>query len=244
LIQFFLGREYLFLIDREVVLEFVREEFERKAEQSLTNSMEINTQYPRAYIGLSTLYAKRTHRIVNESSNDVSVPPEALQFTQDAIDLYSQAYDLSESSTEFGIPLHHVAKLALGNIYILKGQILYYQGEKIEALQQFDIAITNLEQTIDPFISAKQARYLTQAYEYLGSAFEWKGYINILSGDNNVGKQNYERSLNYLHRCIGQADSTYDLIIKNEIVSKICHPGWERVKNYLGSFEGTGERSE
>jgi tetratricopeptide (TPR) repeat protein len=240
-IQFLLGRAYLFLVDREAVLEFVRAEFEGKAEQNFSEAIAINPAYPRAYIGLGSVLAKRARRMVNQTPSGDLLPPEALQRVEEAIELYEQAYGLAANTPGGGIPLDQVARLGLGNGYILKGRISHRLGDPDEALRQFDLAIATLEQTLAPLEAAGQARFLTQAYEYLGSAHSWKGRISIEGQDLDPGVQDYERALLYYRLCIDQGESTQDLIIKNEIVAKICLPEWESVNQYLESLNQDAE---
>jgi tetratricopeptide (TPR) repeat protein/energy-coupling factor transporter ATP-binding protein EcfA2 len=235
-IQFLLGREYLFMVDREAVLEFVREGFEAKAEEKFARAIQLNPAYPRAYTGLGSVYNKRARRLLHEQQDGVA----AAGLVEKSIQLYRQAYELSAASPHAGLPLDEVARLGLGNAYSLKGQVLQQQGDPAGALELFELAIAELQDTLEPFHSARQARYLTQAYEYLGVTFEWKGYTQLLSGANELGLQDYREALVYYEDCITQGEQTQDAIVKREIVEKICQPNWEKVKTYLDGIAGSG----
>jgi tetratricopeptide (TPR) repeat protein len=244
-IQFFLGREYLFLVDRESVLEFVREDFERQAEQAFRRSIELAPDYPRAYIGLGSVYAKRARRLISGIPGTASEPETlvaASRVVDQAVENYARALALSSSPPAgdhpTGIPIDSVARLGLGNSYLLKGRILAAQADRAGAFELFDQAIAILEQTLDPLEQAGQARYLTQAFEYLGSVYEWKAYTLLEDQDFSRGLPAYENALKYYDLCLAQGEDTEDLIIKNEIVEKICRPGRERLEEYLESLGG------
>ncbi len=55
LVQFFTGREYLFLVDRESVLKFARDEFEQQAQKAFDQALALDPGYTRAQIGLGGL---------------------------------------------------------------------------------------------------------------------------------------------------------------------------------------------
>jgi tetratricopeptide (TPR) repeat protein len=235
-IQFLLGREYLFMVDREAVLEFVREGFEAEAEEKFARAIELNPAYPRAYSGLGSVYNKRARRLLHEQQDGAA----AAGLVEKSIQLYGQAYELSAASPDAGLPLDKVARLGLGNAYSLKGQVLQQQGDPAGALELFELAIAELESTLEAFHSTRQTRYLTQSYEYLGVTFEWKGYTQLLSGANEPGLQDYRQALVYYEDCIAQGEQTQDAIVKREIVEKICQPNWEKVKTYLDGIAGSG----
>jgi len=244
-IQFFLGREYLFLVDRESVLEFAREDFERQAEQAFRRSIELAPGYPRAYIGLGSVHAKRARRMISGLPGNAVDPEtlaEASRTVDQAVENYTQALELSSppvGNHSTGIPIDSVARLGLGNGYLLKGRVLAAQGDRAGAVERFDLAIAILEQTLDPLEQAGQARYLTQAFEYLGSVYEWKAYTLVEDQDFSRGLPAYENALMFYDLCLAQGEATEDLIIKNEIVEKICRPSRERLEEYLESIGGT-----
>jgi hypothetical protein len=82
---------------------------------------------------------------------------------------------------------------------------------------------------LQPLEEAKQIRYLTQAFEYLGSTYQWRAYTHILDQDYEGGRADYERAWNIstMHRPGGRHQ---DLIVKNDIVSRICQPRKESIQ--------------
>ena len=246
LIHFLIGREYLFLVDREAVLKFASEVFETEAEKAFTESANLNPEYPRAYIGLGSVYFKRAQGQVQiakdkaeageQSAGELS---QAAQLVEQAISAYEQALSLSASSPDAGVPVVSVARLGLGVSYRLRGEVLVRQGDTAGAMKQFDQAVAALEPALQPLGESRQTRYLAQAFEYLGSTYQWKAYTRILNQDYTGGQADYQRALEYFDRCIAQADATQDLIIKNDIVGRTCQPGKESIQETLDNLGGT-----
>jgi hypothetical protein len=246
-IKFLIGREYLFLVDRETVLAFAQEEFESRAEAAFTASLQLSPDYARAHIGLGSLYYKRARdlgaeaglgsSILGEAPNLESLA-EALSEVERAVEDYTAALELSGQEQPSGIPLESVARLGLGNSYRLKGEIFQAQNDHAAATAQFQKAIETLKQTLGPLEAASQERYLTQAYEYLGTTYHLQANTYFAELDFARGQQTADLALEYYDRCIAQAQSTQDLIIKNDIVSGVCLPNREIMQKYLDSLGG------
>lgn len=242
LIQFFLGREYLFLVDRETVLEFARDQFESQAEAAFRQAITINPSYPRGYIGLGSVFAKRARQMVNQfeaGEQPAGVLAQASAFVDQAVANYRQALAASQASPAVGLPLEGVARLGAGNMHNLAGIIAFHQGDPAGALEQFDRAIATLEKTIEPLAADGQARYLTQAYEYLGTAYRWKAHIFQAHLEIDASLEAYQRALDYFDRCIAQGENTQDRIVREEIIAAICVPNRAEVQQILENLRGT-----
>lgn len=241
LIQFFLGREYLFLVDREAVLEFARAQFVSQAEAAFRQAIAINPSYPRGYIGLGSVFAKRARQIVKgfeSGEQPASALVEAEMLVEQAQANYRQALDASQASPAVGIPLESFARLGAGNMHTLAGIITFHQGEPSGALQRFDQAIATVEATIQPLSADGQTRYLTQAYEYLGTAYRWKAFIfqSQLAIDESL--EAYQRAFDYFDRCVAQGEGTPDRIVREEIIAAICIPNRADVQENLENLRG------
>ncbi len=244
-IQFLIGREYLFLVDRESVLNFVRDEFYAQAAQAFTVSANLNPGYPRAHIGLGSVYFKQARDLEDKSVSDfgagVSSPEQlaqALQLVDQSIAEYGKALELAANDLS-GIPVDSVARQGQGNALKLKGEILLDQGQTEQARGYFEQAVQALEPTIGSFEQSGQARYLAQTYEYLGRA-----YLYLGSADEQVqayadGLVAYQSALNYFDLCIAQAESTQDFIIKTNIVAEACQLNREFVQERIALLGGT-----
>jgi energy-coupling factor transporter ATP-binding protein EcfA2 len=245
MVKFLIGREYLFLVDRESVLQFARDAFEKEAEQAFHQAIRLRQDYARAYVGLGGVYFKRAQRLINPPEEGTSAGSQentdlaaAKSITEDAIAAYNTVVDLNPDPAEYGIPLDSVARLGLGNSYRLQGQISWLQGNDQQAFGYFDQAIHALESTIVPFADAGQERYLTQAYEYLGATHQWRGYLYEVSQDFASSLESYRLSAEYFEKCIAQGDHSGDRIITEEIIAKICSPNHTSIREIIESLEG------
>jgi tetratricopeptide (TPR) repeat protein len=243
--QFLIGREYLFLVDRELVLNFVRGEFYKQAAQAFTVSAELNPEYPRAYIGLGSVHFKQARDLELEAAKNLEAGvnadeqlDQALQLVDRAIGAYDRALELASNDLS-GIPLDSVARQGQGNALKLKGEIFLDLDQPEQARGYFEQAVQALEPTIGPFEQAGQARYLAQTYEYLGRAYQYLGLADERVQAYVDGLVAYQSALNYFDRCIAQAESTQDFIIKTNIVAEACQPNREFVQERIALLGGT-----
>jgi hypothetical protein len=243
--KFLIGREYLFLVDRESVLQFVRDQFYTQAAEAFTDSINLNPDYPRAHIGLGSVFFKQARDLELEAAvnldSGVSASDQldqALQLVDRAIGEYDRALELSSNDLS-GIPLDSVARQGQGNALKLKGEILLDQGQTEQARQYFQQAVNLLQPTIASFEQAGQTRYLTQSYEYLGSAYLWLGSTAERLQAYADGLDSYQSALQYLDLCIAQGKTTQDFVIKTNIVAEICQPNREFVQQQIARLGGT-----
>jgi tetratricopeptide (TPR) repeat protein len=244
-VHFLAGREYLFLVDRESVLEFVRDEFYKQSEAAFKRSIALDAGYPRAHIGLGSVYYKQARDLELEAkpdSGDGASSPEqlaqAMQLVDQSIAEYGKALDLAGQNAS-GVPVDSIARQGQGNALKLKGDILLDQGQAEQARLVYEHAVQALEPTIEPFEQAGQARYLAQSYEYLGSTYLHLGYISELGQAYQDGLTAYQLALKYLELCIAQGESTQDFVIKTNVVAEICQPNREFVQQRIALLGGT-----
>lgn len=242
-VQFFLGREYLFLSERHPDQEH---EYWQAAEESLQKAISLNGQYARAYIALGALYFKQAATMLDAASTSGQVvDPQAAQWVQKSIDAYQTVLDLKPDSEEYGNPIQDVALLSLGNAYRLKGSLASDQGDQEAALASMEQAIQTLEGVRPAFEEAvheheSYRRYLAQVYEYLGDTFYWQGYIYEKQLDYPRAIESYEKALAAYSECIAQGDPsiTADLIIQNDIVGQLCQPKHQQTKEIYDALKG------
>ena len=249
MVKYFIGREYLFLVDRESVLQFARDAFEQEADQAFQEAILLNKDYARAYIGLGGVNFKRAQRLINPSGVDTSLETGkeapgiqdielAESLAQESLAAYNQVLEINPDPADYGLPLVSVARLGLGNTYRLLGQISWLAGNQPEAFAYLDQAIQALESTISPLMDAGQERYLTQAYEYLGATHQWRAYLFELNQDYNSSLDSYQESIAYYERCIAQGEKSDDRIIREEIIARICIPSHARIRAIIDGFDG------
>jgi tetratricopeptide (TPR) repeat protein len=238
-VQFFIGREYLFLSERHPDR---KEEYWQAAEDALQKAISANDQYARTYIALGALYFKQAATML-EAANDSGqvVDPQASEWAQQSMEAYQTVLDLKPDPEEYGIPLQEVAQSALGNAYRLKGAIAYNRGDHVSALDSVEQAIQQLEAVRPVFEAAVRdhesyRRYLTQVYEQLGVAYELQGKIFEHELNYPQALESYTKSLNFYSECIAQGPSS-DLIIQNDIIGKYCQPYSQTTKEALDNVK-------
>jgi tetratricopeptide (TPR) repeat protein len=242
-IQFFIGREYLFLSERQ---PDHRDEYWQSAEDALLKAASLNDQYARTYIGLGTLYFKRAvHLLETATASQEMVDPQANQWVQQSIHSYQTVLELRPEAEEYGNPVQEVALLSLGNAYRLQGSLASDQGDQVAALASLEKALQTLEQVRPAFEESvhqheSYRRYLAQVYEYLGETYQWQGYIFELGQDYPRALESYDKALAAYTECIAQGDPdiTSDLIIQNDIVGGLCQPYYQQTKEVYDALKG------
>lgn len=243
-VKFFIGREYLFLSDSQPDQQ--KKTYWQNAENSLRQAVAFDDQYARAYIGLGSLYMKRSASLMN-AALDANQPIDAqtAQQVEQAIQTYQKVLDLKPDSEKYGFPVADIARLALGNAYRLRSGVFYYQGDQASAQLSIEQAIQMIE-TVRPVFEESThqhesyRRYLTQTYEHLGEVYQWQGYIYEFVPNRLKALDSYKNSLKYYDECIKQSDHTQDLIIQNDIVGKFCRPYYDQTKESYDMLSNGG----
>jgi tetratricopeptide (TPR) repeat protein len=241
MVKFFIGREYLFLSERQPDQQ---EELWQKAEDTLQQAIDIDPNYARAYIALGALYMKRATNLADSAIQSKQTPdPQAIQWVEQAIQSYQKVLELKPDPAQYGNPVEDVARLGLGNAYRAKGTILLLQGDIDSALQAFDDAIQLLETTRPIFEAAipeheSYRRYLAQTYEYLGVTHQWQGRAFETAQDYDSALSAYRKSIDAFNQCILQGENSPDLVIQNDIVGEVCQPNLEEVQKIYNELSG------
>jgi tetratricopeptide (TPR) repeat protein len=87
MLQFFIGRESLFVIEREAIPQSADAAFEEQARAALEKALQLNPQNARAYVGLGSLYLKQAKRLINDAMNS--------EYTDQTFQQISQLLDRS-----------------------------------------------------------------------------------------------------------------------------------------------------
>ena len=242
-VQFFIGREYLFLSASQPQNQ---EKYWQAAEDAFQKAISLNDHYAHLYSGLGDLYFKRAATLLNSASTpqqvtDLQIP----QWVQKSVDAYQTMLKLNPTQAEYGAPLHDIAVLSLGNAYRLKGSVESVQGDQDAALASIQQALQTLEAVRPAFEKSVQQhesyrRYLTEVYEYFGETYQWQGYIFELKKDSAHALESYDKALAAFNQCIAQGDPklTSDLIIQNHIVGQFCKPYYEQTKKSYEALKG------
>lgn len=175
-----------------------------------------------------------------ENPNGMENPEPLLETAMLLAETSSQSFraviDNQMTAPETELPIANIARLGLGNSLRLQGEIEQSRRNTERALELFNQSITTLEPAVPDFKGAAQVRYLAQAYEYLGSAFQWKGYTLEVLGDYEHSLEAYRSAVEFYDRCIAQSGSTQDIIVKNEIIGDICMPNRSDVLESIDSL--------
>lgn len=242
--NFFIGREFLFLADREPIRQFARQEFEELAEYYFEQALALDLHNARAFIGLGTLNIKRAQCLLDESLHQAcgiesNTPVDfelAHSYLQKAAAWYQQAFDAYATGQEYGVPIGSMARLGGGQASLLQAAAYQAQGDLSQAQQAVDQALEQMLPLVGQFESAAQLRYLAQNLQYLGSAYQWKAYLAELAGDYPASVDAYRLAVEYYDRCIAQGEGSQDVIILDGVIAENCRPGRDSAAQRLGAL--------
>jgi tetratricopeptide (TPR) repeat protein len=241
-VQFLLGREYLFQAGRDPVQE---QDLEAAAEQAFQNSTRLNQQYARGFVGLGSVYFTRAQRILLEGLEAEVAPTmlttetRATVLLDQAIAAYQFAIDLQPDPIAYGAPVAEVAELGLGKSYRLKGLVSQQAGDLVQAAQFFDLAIQTLASLGEQFSAAGQPRYQTQTLEGLANAYFERGYFYETQQLYTEMLEDYELSLKFYDECIAQGEGSPDEVIRKDIVAARCLPFRAEIQKIIDSYSGS-----
>ncbi|MBC7877570.1 MAG: tetratricopeptide repeat protein [Anaerolineales bacterium] len=235
IVQFFLGREYLFLAEFEPKRQ---EELWQKAEDAYLKSIALNDQYAKAYLGLGSVYMKRSAELLDET-----VDSQSLLFAEQGIEAYEKVLELNPDTELLDNLDKDLARLALGSAYRQKGATLLVQEDVTSALVAFDKSIEFLEEVRPVFEVAipeheSYRRYLVQTHEYLGTVYQWQGAAFEANQDFEQALVAYQKSIDAFNQCILNGEGSPDLIIQNDIIKKYCQPKLEEIQQLYNELNG------
>jgi len=241
MLQFFIGREYLFSLEREPVLQAARGPFEEKARQAFYQALDLNPHNARASIGLGSLYLKQARRLVDDASS-TGLTGEAFSQSIQLIDQADQAYggvlEMQVDPAEYGVPVNELAHLGLGNSQLLRGIALQLNGQNKPAEEAIREAVRILTGTLPAFQGPGLERYLAQNRQFLGNAYQWSGYLAELSGDLPAAKEAYLQAIQQLDACLALGQGSNDRIIQTDIIANNCQPMREQADQRLQAIDG------
>ncbi|MBI3915260.1 MAG: hypothetical protein HY327_13870 [Chloroflexi bacterium] len=233
-INFFIGRENLFLAQAKIALA---EDYALKATTAATPSeadafrakvAEANTQieayfasaetaytasrraddsYARAHIGLGGVALTRANlQSPLERFNDP-------QWIQRAVQEYSTANDLAARSND--APTLLKAQLSLGNASFLQGESFLHQQDWKMAIAAFDRAIQFAEPQLPGL--TEQYRMLGQTDLLLGNAYYEKGLAHAQVSEKEQSKAAYGKAVQIYSECV-KLKKYPDKILQNVVV--------------------------
>ena len=240
-VQFFLGREYLFLAEFKPERQ---EELWQKAEDAYLKSISMNDGYAKAYLGLGSVYVKRSAELLDTATaSKGTVDPRSLQFAEQAIEAYEKVSEINPDAEQIGNIDKDLAQLALGSAYRQKGAVLYYEGELDSALSAFDTSVQMLESVQKVFEASlseheSYRRYLVQTDEYLGTVYLSQISILEFKQEFDQVRPIYQKAIDAFGKCISDGKNSPDLIIQNDILEKYCQPKLEETQRRYDELFG------
>lgn len=195
--NYFAGRSALFLEQEDVAFDNFQ--------------AALDGGYSRAHIGLGSVDLVLAQAIVTPTERlDSKIIDQAITHYQTAVD------DVALSSA-----LRPAAQLGLGQAYRLKGDTFArLDNQTEEAFHWLDLAIEELEATLEPLQTTGQYRYLGQSYLTLGAIYTLEGRIRA---DPTVSKLLYDRAREMFNQCIElKLQSPFDETLTQEIIQNGC----------------------
>ncbi|MBI4926253.1 MAG: hypothetical protein HY835_00700 [Anaerolineae bacterium] len=234
-VQFFLGRESLFLSDRDADR---RDALTNQAEGAFQKALSLDSQYARAAVGLGSVYLASARRLAaGEDAPEASLLA-AEDFARQALQTYESVAAMPPDPA--GSPVHLAAQLGAGTTLRLQGELAYRLGRSDEAGERVQQSVAVLEGILAPLEAEGQARYLAQSVQTLATAYQWLGFLEETAGASESSRAWYERALAAYDRCITMGQASTDRILKDDIAGKLCTPYRDELQQQLGAPEAGG----
>jgi tetratricopeptide (TPR) repeat protein len=248
MLQFFIARESLFIIERESIPQNADGAFEEQALASLEKALQLNPQNARAYIGLGSLYVKQALRRFQEASfseyTDQSFQ-QIMRLLDQAEASYGSVLQLEVDSAEYGVPVQDLARLSLGHARLLRGVVMrgYSQNDPgsetfHQAEEMINEAVEMLNATMPAFQAPGLSRYLAQNHQFLGDTYQNSGDLAYYAGDQATAMEAYQRAIEQFDACIALGKNTTDRVIQSEIIEANCLPGRQETEELLQALSG------
>jgi hypothetical protein len=241
LVQFFIGREYLFSLEREPVLQVASDAFEQQASIALEKAIQLDSQNARAQIGLGSLYIKQAKRLLGQAA-DSEYTDQAFQQMMDLLDkadrAYAAALQAKTTTAQYGVPVGDLANLGLGDARLTRAIAQLGYGQPDEAGKAFADSVQMLSATLPAFQGPGLERYLAQNYQFLGSAYQNTGYLAFLTGDPAGALENYQKAVEQFDACIQLGSTSNDRVIRVDIAEANCTPQRQATERLIQEIGG------
>lgn len=219
LLQFFVGREQLFLKDLD------------GAEASFAQAIGLDESYARAVAALGSVYQARAAETEDFAAR--LGEPGALQR---AIELQTKAVDQAAGSGDATIEA--VARTALALSQNLLCEAHLNLGSAAEAGSACDRAVQESDRAVSQLAGTPEYRILAQAYMAQGNAQFLRSFVDAGQQDMARSRERLDLAAEAYTRCIDQAAlAPFDRILTEKIVAGVCEPAHEQVQARLSQLE-------
>ena len=226
IVQYFLGQEHLYSAQRAGSDETQL----AAAEVAFTESLRLNPDNPRAAIGLGSVRFSRGQRLLNEAeARDEGSDPAALDGVraeaQAALDAYTSVALRGEQIAAYGVPVAGIARVGRAIALRLLAEAAFQGGDPVAAEGFIDQAIATLEDDAAALDTSNDPRLPGQAYQALGSVYEWKAFLLDARGAADEAQAARDTALRYYNECVRQGEEfSFDTYLVERIVGQLCRP--------------------
>ena len=228
IIQYFLGQEAFYTAQRAP--DGTPEQL-ASAEAAFAEALRLNPENARAQIGLGSAHFLRAQRLLGDirtGATDLERDA-ALEVVrreaQAALDLYTPIAALPDQTERYGLPVSEMARLGRGISLRLLAEVAFEQGDLRAAETHIDEAIAALEDEIATLDTPNDPRLPAQAFQALGSFYEWKGFLMDQRGAAGAAAEARAVALGYYNDCIQKGEEfPFDTYLVERIVGQLCAP--------------------
>ncbi len=226
IVQYFLGQEHLYSAQRAGSDETQL----AAAEVAFAESLRLNPDNPRAAIGLGSVRFSRGQRLLNEAeARDEGSDPAALDGVraeaQAALDAYTSVALRGEQIAAYGVPVAGIARVGRAIALRLLAEAAFQGGDPVAAEGFIDQAIATLEDDAAALDTSNDPRLPGQAYQALGSVYEWKAFLLDARGAADEAQAARDTALRYYNECVRQGEEfSFDTYLVERIVGQLCRP--------------------
>ena len=241
-LQFFIGREYLFSVERRPIPPEADPAFEKKAVEALQKALQLNPHNSQAYIALGTAHIKQAQPLISNAASTKLTADELAQVVallDQAQAAYEQVLQPGSDAAQPSARVKDVGRLGLGETWLLRGNALELNGQVAQARDDYQQAIQILQQTLPAFNGSdpQSARYLAQNHQYLGNAYQWSGFLSDVQRDFPTAVQAYQQAVQQFNACIAVGKTSSDLVIVSDIVGDNCQPMLDATEKRLKQLQ-------
>jgi tetratricopeptide (TPR) repeat protein len=227
-IHYFVGQEAFYTTQRD---PNEPDETLAAAEAAFTESLRLNPENARARIGLGSVHFLRAQRLLNDIRNDAAGPDRDADLEEvgtearAALDSYTLVAAQPEQTDIYGVPVAGMARVGQGISLRLLAEVAFEQGDLQAAETHIDEAIAALEDEIELLDTPNDPRLPAQAYQALGSFYEWKAFLLDARGADAAGADSRAVALDYYNACVEQGEAfRFDTYLLERIVQQLCMP--------------------
>ena len=237
-IQFFLGQSQFYSAQRD---PNAPPELIATAEATFTESLRLNPDNARSRIGMGSVHVLRAQRLLNrlnsgaEELDSAAVLIEVRREVEAALEWYATVADQPDQVETYGVPVSSMARLGKGIGLRLLTEVSYREGDITAAETHIDEAVAALEDEVDLLQTNNDHRLAGQAYQALGSFYEWKAFLLNERGADEAAADARVTALEYYQDCQQQGEAfRVDTYLTERIVQQLCQPRIEALQAPAG----------